>query len=292
MSAIQTVDRPNSEPSNVAELAQLEAQRLDPFAIATFLRQHNTHAGMSVTVWRHGCLCILLEADEVPHPSETMNWLRNSLSQFKTLEKIRIYARQVGQNMPAWCDDLNLAQSAIAVPHSSSLLNWLHQGSHESKQPTTTTTPEVAAQQTRFLRFHLTAQETALLALESIREVLRVSVDNILPVPDTPHHVLGVYNHRGEIVWLVDLKQQLGFSELDRQLTSMLTVIVLQQDGLSLGAVVSRVTDIELHDPQNVQPTSADLFPLPLRSFLQGYLPHPYSFVLDARALITQVTLS
>ncbi|MDX2214193.1 MAG: chemotaxis protein CheW [Oculatellaceae cyanobacterium bins.114] len=288
MSAIQAADRPG-----VAEPGQPNEQQPDPFAIATFLRQHNTHPDMSVTVWRHGCICILLEGDAVPPQAAATTWLKRSLSQFSELKTVRVYARQIGQNLPIWHDNLNLSQSAIAVSQPSSLLNWLHQGDRGSAPPATPAVDlEVTTQQTRFLRFYLTEQETALLALESIQEVLRVSVDNILPVPGTADSVLGVYDHRGEILWLVNLSQPLGFPEADGQFTTILTVIVIKQDGVSLGAVVRRVTDIEMHDLQHLQPVSADLFSLPLRSFLQGYFLQPTSFVLDAQALISHITSS
>lgn len=288
MSAIQSADR-----LNIAEPVPPGEQQPDPFAIATFLRQHNIHPGMRVTVWTHGCICILLEADQVPDQAEIRAWLHHSLSQLAGLKRARIYARQPGQNLPTWHDEINLGESAIAVSNASSLLNWLHQGNSDSVGPVSpVVNPEVATQQTRFLRFYLTEQETALLALDTIQEVLRVSVDTILPVPGTPDYVLGVYDHRGEILWLVNLSQPLGLAEADVPFVTMLTVIVIEHDGVSLGAVVSRVTDIEMHDLQHLYPASADLFALPLRSFLQGYFLQPTSFVLDTKALISQLSSS
>jgi len=141
--------------------------------------------------------------------------------------------------------------------------------------------------QRRLLRFPLNYQDSALLPLEQIGEVLRVNVADILPVPEMPSCVLGICNWRGDMLWLVDLSQLLGYLSLDQQgqFADILVVLVVQVNDQSIGLVVSQVNDIEYHNLQHLQPAVPGVFPPKLLPFILGSLPEDQGIVLNIHAI-------
>ncbi len=145
--------------------------------------------------------------------------------------------------------------------------------------------PEESRQ--KFLRFSLGSQDSGMLPLEQISEVLNVTVANILPVPEMPSCVLGIYNWRGKMLWLIDLQHLVDYPPLLQQGRGLgsLMAMVIQMDGQSMGLVVQYVNDIELHDAEQLQPAAAGLFPPRLLPFVKGYLPGANGTVLDTGAI-------
>ncbi|HEY9652883.1 MAG TPA: chemotaxis protein CheW, partial [Coleofasciculaceae cyanobacterium] len=64
----------------------------------------------------------------------------------------------------------------------------------------------------QFLRFHLLPNTTALLPIEQLTEVLTISRDQVVPIFHMPPWVMGVYNWRGEILWILDLGHLIGLT--------------------------------------------------------------------------------
>lgn len=138
----------------------------------------------------------------------------------------------------------------------------------------------------RLLRFPLGQEDdSALLPLAQISEVFRVSVEDILPVPEMPDCILGIFNWRGEMLWLVDLDHLLGYSSLSVMAADPMTIVV-QSNNQPLGLVVPQVNDIELHDLQKLTNVANGLFPPKLLPFVLGALPEGSGTVLDVTALI------
>ena len=121
----------------------------------------------------------------------------------------------------------------------------------------------------KFLRFHLGAEGIALLPLNVIKQVMQVSVAEILPVPQMPGCVLGIYNWRGEMLWLVDIGQLLGFPPLSSAENVM--AIAIQIEDKVLGLVVRQINDIERHHLDQINLPAIGLFAPELMPYLQGY---------------------
>ena len=143
----------------------------------------------------------------------------------------------------------------------------------------------------KFISFQLGLKDIALLPLERVTELFQVSVADILPVPEVPSCVLGIYNWREEILWLVDLNALTGFPAINQQDTPLLTLmtIVVQTQDKSLGLVVQQVKDIELLDVNQLNPPEDRLFSPELLPFLQGYFIGSNNEILrtlDAEAII------
>lgn len=140
----------------------------------------------------------------------------------------------------------------------------------------------------RLLRFPLGQEDSALLPLEQIAEVLRINATEILPIPEMLNGVLGICNWRGEMIWLVDLNHLVGYSSPlvpDQEFISFM-VIVVQMDDQAIGLAVQQVDDIELHDLHQLQPAIPGIFSPSLLPFVRGVLPEVKGAVLDAAAII------
>ncbi len=183
------------------------------------------------------------------------------------------------------------------VSQPAFLQTWLAQGGQQSAGASGLQSPEPSETLIRFLRFYFSPQDTALLPLRHIQEVMQVPVQGIIPVPEMPESVLGICQGRGTVLWLVDLGRLLGFPQSPLQgyaalegglvsQPSMLTTLTLQVEGQQMGLVVPAVVDIEDHASQQIRPLESQLFPEHLRPFLDGYLTRSCSPVLSPRALL------
>ena len=135
----------------------------------------------------------------------------------------------------------------------------------------------------QFLRFRLFPNTIALLPVPQLTEVLTIRSSQIVPIFHMPAWVMGVYNWRGEILWMVDLGHLVGLTPWHQQPSSAsaCTAIVLQtRSGRAtptnvksqmLGLVVNRVEDIEWCNTDLIQsPPSSTVTPS-LVPFLRGY---------------------
>lgn len=145
--------------------------------------------------------------------------------------------------------------------------------------------PEDTSQ--RFLRFKLSGEYGTLLPLETVAEILQLAPVEILPVPEVPNHLLGVYNWRGTILWLTDLNALVGSSPLWQQ-TPFLEqsfVIVVESGERMVGLVVEHIDEVEMVAPETIHlPT--DLYSTPIAPFVMGYLPNHGGNVLDVDVIV------
>lgn len=280
------------------DISQVQAlvEQGDLSAIAVWLNYHLNPRGVTVKVgWKKDCLGILLEASPFPEQAEMMALMRQHLSHLKLtfLNLIKVCGYQPGLSVPAWYEELELGGSIESVVNlnytTPSLSSWINQGLEPEQLVQPALTPsEPVVEQRRFLRFHITSTDVALLPLSSIQEIVKVPVIEILPVPHMPDCIAGIYNWRGEMLWLVDVAQQLGFesSLVTEQNWATLTTIVLKSGHNAIGILIPRLLDVESFSPQQLHAPTAGLFPARLLSFLQGYLLPSTQPVLDAQALI------
>ena len=153
----------------------------------------------------------------------------------------------------------------------------------------------------QFLRFHLMPNTTALLPMEQLTEVLTIPNGQIVPIFQMPAWVMGVYNWRGEILWMVDLGHLVGLTPWHQQANSasVYRAIVLQTDFKQaaasnvqkewLGVVVNRVEDIEWCNPDGIQSPPASAVTPELAPFLRGYWLKPSGeilVVIDGQSIV------
>lgn len=167
---------------------------------------------------------------------------------------------------------------------------FLSGGTSLVQQPETPVTGKTAVVEQQFLRFHLSGETTALLPVHQMTEVLAIPVTQIVPIPHMPPWVMGVYNWRGEILWIADLGHLVGLTPLYQQTIShsTYTAIVIhgEQQMLSragrqitgrkmLGLVVNRVEDMESFSTDLIQSPPQSTVTPELVPFLRGYWMKP-----------------
>lgn len=135
----------------------------------------------------------------------------------------------------------------------------------------------------QFLRMYLEPDTPVLLPLPQLVEVLSIAIAQIVPIPHMPAWVMGAYNWRGEILWMVDLGHLCGLTPWYEQAThhSVHSAVVLriQDDRASstrarpqvLGLVVNRIEEVEWCDPSVIQQLPASMVRFELAPFLRGY---------------------
>lgn len=81
--------------------------------------------------------------------------------------------------------------------------------------------------------------------VESILATLQVPREQIVAIPDMPIWVMGVYNWRGEILWIVDLAQHLDLIDpVYLPQSPLISVLITQVENLRMGMIVGQVYDV------------------------------------------------
>lgn len=133
----------------------------------------------------------------------------------------------------------------------------------------------------QYLKFKLYPEVEAMLPVDQITEILKLRLVQIMPIPQMPTWVMGVYNWRGEILWMVDLSQLLGLDSWYRHQSesSKHTAVVLsaerQQVRIHLGLIVAQVDDLAYCDPNTIQSAIDNQLDASWSNFARGYWLDP-----------------
>ncbi|MEO0946692.1 MAG: chemotaxis protein CheW [Cyanobacteria bacterium J06641_5] len=135
--------------------------------------------------------------------------------------------------------------------------------------------PSKAQDLQKFLRFRIEQEVIGLLPANIVTAIIQIPGDEILPAPQMHPCVMGVYNWRSEIVWMVDLPYLLGYSPTERAtdsaVTANLLVAIAKQQERILGLVIPKVEDLIELDVNEVHSPSTELFSGQSFPFLEGY---------------------
>ena len=162
----------------------------------------------------------------------------------------------------------------LSIPSSNSLVSLNSQDNSQDRSRAVR----------KFLRFYLGSNnradasmsnsDLALLEAEIVTEVITISAKELLPVPQMPYCVLGVYSWRSEMLWIVDIENLMGYppslSE-DADENGTILVMVVRVQGQSMGLVVSRIDNIIEYDLDLFKSSSAEIFSEDIMPFLSGY---------------------
>ncbi len=101
----------------------------------------------------------------------------------------------------------------------------------------------VAEKEGKYLTFSLGAEEYGLEILK-VREI--IGYIDVTAVPQTPHHVKGVINLRGQVIPVIDLRAKFGMETAEVTEQSCIIVVEIVQGGqqCSVGIVVDRVQEV------------------------------------------------
>lgn len=103
------------------------------------------------------------------------------------------------------------------------------------------------------LRFYLPSGDEFALPAEGIFEVIQQDVTRITPIPNTSTLLLGTINLRGQVIWVADLGQFLGYPDILNTDLGEISVIAIEEQETILGLAVNRLGAIEWLDIENLQ---------------------------------------
>ena len=153
------------------------------------------------------------------------------------------------------------------------------------------------------LQFKLYPDSSAMLPINQIAEVIKPRLAQITPIPQMPSWVMGVYNWRGNILWMLDLGQLVGLDSWYRHQHDRVAhgAIVFSpnreaksEDRIYLGLAVAGVEDLEQCEPSAIQAPN-NISNSRLASFLRGYWLKPSGemvLALDGQAIAAAMTMS
>lgn len=103
------------------------------------------------------------------------------------------------------------------------------------------------------LRFMLSSGEEFALPATGIREVMQQEPERITPIPNASPLLLGTINLRGEIIWVADLGQFLGYPNMLNTDRAEIPVIAIEDQETILGLAVDKLGAIEWLDLDTIQ---------------------------------------
>ena len=102
---------------------------------------------------------------------------------------------------------------------------------------------DVVSKEGKYLTFSLGAEQYGLEILK-VREI--IGYIDVTAVPQTPHHVKGVINLRGQVIPVIDLRAKFGMETAEVTEQSCIIVVEIAQEGRksSMGIIVDRVQEV------------------------------------------------
>ncbi|MBD0334349.1 MAG: chemotaxis protein CheW [Cyanobacteria bacterium Co-bin13] len=125
---------------------------------------------------------------------------------------------------------------------------------------------EAAPQEEQFLQVYLDGDLSILLPVKTLVEIIKLPIDQVVPMFQMAPWVMGVYNCRGEVLWMIDLNHFLGLSpwyEQDNPTTKHTSVVIkappseeswTRDNRPTLGLIVNRVEGMVSCPVEAVQP--------------------------------------
>lgn len=129
----------------------------------------------------------------------------------------------------------------------------------------------------QFLSFHLELDQQALLPTHQLLEIVKVNLSQITAIAGLDKSIMGIYNWRGDVIWVVDLASLLGCKPLYAQgyaqekFQDKCHIIFLRSQDNVIGLAVSHIGQMMRCDVAKIQ-TSALTFGNPeMMQVCQGY---------------------
>jgi positive phototaxis protein PixI len=165
--------------------------------------------------------------------------------------------------------------------------------------------PDQTRQQ--FLRFLIQPGLMALIEVDRVLELLNIASDRVVPMPHLPPAVRGVYNWRGEILWIVDLAMLLGVAGAQRCYRSLQPTLVLGSSNphpggqpigaataelrpeKAIGLIVDEIVEIEWCQLNQIDDSQRDRLDPALSTWVRGIWESPTGedfAILDGQAIL------
>ncbi|MBD2257758.1 chemotaxis protein CheW [Pseudanabaena sp. FACHB-2040] len=141
---------------------------------------------------------------------------------------------------------------------------------------------EASSSEEQFLQIYLDGDLSFLLPVKTLVEIIKISIDQVVPMFQMAPWVMGVYNCRGEVLWMMDLNHFLGLPpwyEQDNSMTKHTAVVIkaprsaekwAKDNRPTLGLIVNRVEGMVSSPSEAIQPLPTGFAEPGLMPFLSG----------------------
>lgn len=132
---------------------------------------------------------------------------------------------------------------------------------------------EANADDERFLGFSIGDNFDALIPLVNLQATIKISLSEILPVPEMKDSLLGIVNYGGKATWVVDLAHLMGaphYTDRAPQQSFGMGMLFQVRDEM-VALLVKKVSTIETYNPKQCLQIGDAMFPDRVRTFLSGY---------------------
>jgi positive phototaxis protein PixI len=150
--------------------------------------------------------------------------------------------------------------------------------------------------QQQYIGLNLPPDLQVMLPNVNVTEVITLSSDQIVSLPETAPCLMGITNWRGEVLWLVDVSIVMGKEPLYRRShsTSRSTFegIVVQHQQYTVGLVVDKVTQMRQLTTAEIRPIESERR-VPTIPGLQGVWISPQGerhWLLETNATVQYIT--
>lgn len=143
---------------------------------------------------------------------------------------------------------------------------------------------EETADSIEVLEFRLAHE---LYGIETTYVSATVPLQELTPLPGTPPFVLGLINHRGQILSVIDLKK--FFDLPDKGLTDLNKVIIVRSDEMEFGVLADEIAGVRQIGRDEIQPALPTLTGV-REEYLLG-VSRERTVLLDGRRLLTDRSL-
>jgi positive phototaxis protein PixI len=128
-----------------------------------------------------------------------------------------------------------------------------------------------------FLRFQLDAQTSAVVPMLQTQEAIVLPAGRISVIPNLPAPVLGLFNRRSSLLWLVDLPEILGLEPIDRHAHSY-DIALLNVKQTPLAVAVRSIQGVVRFAQEDIRS--------PIGSFNPAFTPYLSGWILQEQELV------
>jgi positive phototaxis protein PixI len=128
-----------------------------------------------------------------------------------------------------------------------------------------------------FLRLKLDDRTSAVVPMLQTQEAIVLPAGRISVIPNLPSPILGLFNRRSSLLWLVDLPEILGLEPIDRHAHSF-DIALLNVGEVPLAVAVRSIEGTTRFDRDQIES--------PIGSFNPAFTPYLRGWILQEKELI------
>lgn len=150
---------------------------------------------------------------------------------------------------------------------------------------------QLAISHNQFLSFSLTPEIRAMLPSQQLATIISLEPATIVPIPDMPAAVVGVFPWQGEVLWLVDLAYLLGFEPLltPEYHQSKCSVLRVTSLGKTVGLLIHQVGQLLRLKTEQTQASSTKMITSTPAQYIKGTVRNSQGetlLIMDLEAIL------